>query len=81
MFLSNRDIFHVSTIHKPPTVSITVRADEHVIPTHHPLAHLPRLPVKSPVLETIAPLPAHPVLGVLILIPELHRDSVIREGK
>lgn len=36
---------------------------------------------KRPVLNPIAPLPFHIIVQILILVPELHCNSVIREGK
>jgi hypothetical protein len=64
---------HVNSIFEP-TLGL---ADLDVVTTHLPLAHLAILG-KSPVFETITP---HPFsgLGVLELIPELHRDLVIAE--
>lgn len=81
MLLSNLNILHIHTIHKPSALSIPVRAEKDVVPTHHPLAHLPRLPIKGPVLEAIAPLPAHSIFRILKLVPELHGNAIIGEGE
>ena len=53
--------------------------DLDVVTTHLSLAHLAVLG-KSPIFETIT---SHPLacLGVLKLVPELHGDLVIAEGK
>lgn len=81
MLLANRDRVHVDTIHKPAALAIAVRSNQQVIATHHALAHLARVASKGPVLQSVAPLPLHPVLGILELVPELHGDAIVVEGK
>lgn len=65
---------------KPLSLSIPVLSNHDIIPTHHPLLHFPIL-VKRPMLDPIASLPFHFIHGILILIPELHGDSVVLEGE
>lgn len=81
VFLPNLHLFHIHSLHKPSSLSIPIRSKDDVITTHHPLPHFPRLPVKGPVLESIAPFPAHPVIRILVLIPELDGNPIIGEGK
>jgi hypothetical protein len=51
-----------------------------IIPTHLPLAH-PTILRERPVFETIASLPFHSVVLVLVLIPELDRYLIVRESE
>lgn len=44
--------------------------DLDIITAHLTLAHL-AIFRERPILETVTPLPLHPIVGVLILIPEL----------
>lgn len=81
MLLANVSLLHIDAVDKPSALAIPVRTEHDVIPAHHPLAHLARLPIKSPVLEAIAPLPAHAVIRILILVPELDCNAVVGEGK
>lgn len=78
--LPNRNILNIHSIDKPPPLPIPSNPKHHVIPRHHPLPHL-TLTVKCPIFQTIAPLPLHPVLCILIFVPELHGDAVIGEGE
>jgi hypothetical protein len=71
----------VNSINEPSAVTVPVRSKYQVIPAHHPLAHLASFPVKCPILKAVAALPAHPIFYVLILVPELHGNTVIRESK
>lgn len=81
MLLTNRYVFNVNSINKPPSFSVPVRPQNQVITTHHSFSHLPRFLVKGPVLEAVAALPAHLIFNILVFIPELHRNTVISEGK
>ena len=81
MLFPDPNILHINTIYKPSSIAIPIRTKKNIIPTHHPLTHLPGLTIKSPVLEAIAPLPAHPIISILILVPELDSDAIIGEGE
>lgn len=48
--------------------------------THLPLPHPPILR-KRPVFQPVTPFPFHPIVGVLVLIPELDGDLVVRESE
>lgn len=74
MLLPNPDPIHPLPIYKPPLPF----PNPHIIPAHHPLAHLP-LRVERPVLEPVAALPPHPLVRVPVLVPELHRDRGVPE--
>lgn len=80
MLLTNKNIVHVNLISKPSPLTITFRSDQDIISTHHTFAHLSRL-IKSPVFQSIAPLPAHSIFRILKLIPKLHSNAIIPEGK
>lgn len=54
--------------------------DGHIIAAHHAFAHNARV-VKCPILESITSLPLGSVLGILILVPELDGNLVVRKGK
>ena len=81
MFLTDRDIVYIHSIDKPAPLTISVRAEKQIIPTHHALAHLPRLMIESPIFQTIASLPSHAIIRILILIPELNRDPIVPESE
>lgn len=81
MFLTDRDLIYIHPVNKPAPLAIPVRAEKQIIPTHHTLAHLPRLTIKSPILQTIASLPSHPIIRILILIPELNRDPIVPKSE
>jgi hypothetical protein len=72
---------NVNPINEPSPFTVPIWSKQQVIPAHHPLAHLARFPFIRPILEAVAALPAHPIFCVLILVPELHRNAVIRESK
>ena len=91
MSLTDIHLVHVHPIFEPssyPEISrgivpytcsrLTRLLDLNIITTHLPLAHLPIL-CKRPILQTITPLPLHPIMRILILIPELDRDLVLEE--
>jgi len=59
-------------------IGLTRLLDLNIVTTHLSLAHLPIL-CKRPILETITPLPLHPIMRILILVPELDRDLILRE--
>lgn len=76
--LPNSNILNIHSIHKPPPLPIPFNPKHHVIPRHHPLPHF-TFTIKRPILQPITPLPFHPILCILILVPELHGDAVIGE--
>jgi hypothetical protein len=51
-----------------------------VVAAHLALPHSPIFS-KRPVLEAITPLPLHPILRILILVPKLNRNLVVRKSK
>lgn len=81
MFWADGDFIYVNALNKPASLAIAVRSEEQVITAHHTLAHFPRFSIKSPILQSIAPLPTHSVSRVLVFIPELHGDAIITERK
>lgn len=81
MFLTDWDSIYINSVNKPAPLTVPVRAEEQVIAAHHALAHLPRLTIKGPILQAIAPLPSHSIIRILILIPKLDRDPIIPESE
>lgn len=77
VFRSDVHSIHIFYPFMEPSLSLS---DLHIIPAHHPFLHTPIL-CKRPILQPIAPLPLHPIFGVLILIPELDGDFVSGEGE
>lgn len=67
---------HIHPIDKPPLLL----RDLDIIPTHLSLPH-PPVSRKSPVLKPVASLPLHSIRAILILIPELHGNLVVRESE
>lgn len=80
MLLPNVHLIHINAVNKPSPLSIPVRSQQNIIPAHHPLTHL-ALAIKSPVLKPVTALPTHPVLHVLILVPELYSNAILGKGK
>ena len=76
MSLSNVNSVHIHPVHEPP---VSLRNLD-IIPAHLPLSHAAILR-KRPVLEAITTLPLHSVISVLVLIPELDSDLVVRESE
>lgn len=76
MLLSDLNLIHIHALPEPPLPLCELD----VVPTHHALPH-PAVGRKRPVLQPIAPLPLHPVVRVLVLVPELHGDAVVAEGE
>lgn len=77
MLLRNSHLIHIfHIICKPPSLL----PNKDIIPTHLSLPHN-ALFIVRPILQAIAPLPLHPVVSILILVPELHGDLVVREGE
>lgn len=74
MSLRNRHLVHVHTLLEPPILLLQLD----VVPTHLTLPHYAILP-KRPILKTITSLPLHAVVGIPILVPELHGNLVVRE--
>ena len=54
---------------------IPIGPKNNIIATHHPSLHLPLL-IKRPMLNPITPFPPHLILGIAVLIPELHGDLI-----
>lgn len=54
--------------------------DLNIVPAHLPLAHA-AIFRESPVFEAITTLPLHSIVAVLILIPELHCNLVVRKSE
>lgn len=71
MLRTNLHRIHIHALFEPALLGRNL----HVVPAHLPL-RVPPVGRKRPVLEPVAPLPLHPVVGVLVLVPELHRDLV-----
>lgn len=76
MLLADINSININTILEPPLALL----NQHIIPAHHPLPH-PPIGRKSPILEPITALPAHTVMCILVLIPELHSNLVVRKRK
>lgn len=76
MRLVDMHSIHIHPIDKPPLLL----RDLDIIPTHLSLPHLP-VSRKSPILKPIAPLPLHPIRAILVLVPKLHGNLVIRESE
>ena len=74
MSFRNRHLIHIHTLLKPPILLLQVD----VVPTHLTFPHYAILP-KCPILKTITSLPLHAVVGIPILVPELHGNLVVRE--
>lgn len=63
---------------------ISINTQQHIIPTHHPLPHLPgflALGRKRPVFQPITSLPLHVVVGIFIFIEKLHGDLIRGKGE
>ena len=74
----NMHLINIHPIYKPPPLTIPISSQNQVIPRHHPFPHLPVL-VERPVLQPVAPLPLPSIFSILILVPELHSDTVLSE--
>lgn len=72
MLLRNLHRINIHPILIPPLLLTNLN----IIPTHHPLPHNTIL-IERPILEPIAALPLHPIMGILILVPELNGDLII----
>lgn len=75
MLLRDVDRVHVLHIIREPPLR-----DLDIIAAHLPLPH-PTIFGESPVFQAVTTLPLHAVVFVLVLIPELHGDTVSREGE
>jgi len=74
-----RDVYRINifnVLSKPP---LTVLQND-IVPAHLPLPHSPVLG-EGPVFKAIASLPLQAVTGILILVPKLHGDLVVRESE
>lgn len=76
MLLPNLHSININPVPKPPPLLPNLN----IIPTHLPFPHPPILS-KSPVLKPIAALPLHPIVGILVLVPELDGNFVVRESE
>jgi len=76
MLLLDINSIDINSILKPALSSL----DLNIIPTHLPFPH-PAILSKRPVLEAITPLPLHPIVFVLVLIPELDSDFIVHESE
>lgn len=76
MLLPNHHSININPIPKPPPLLPNLN----IVPTHLPLPHPPILS-KSPILKPVASLPLHSIVGILILVPELHGNLVVRESE
>jgi hypothetical protein len=81
VLLGDDGILDIGPLDKPPALSVAIGPQEDIIPRHLALPHLSRLVVKSPVFQSVATLPFHLVIGILVLVPELHGNAVVGEGK
>lgn len=81
MFVTDRDIIYIDSVHKPAPLTIPVRAKQQIVAAHHSLAHLSRLMIKGPILQAIASLPSHFIIRILVLVPELNRDPIIPKSE
>ncbi|PPJ51943.1 hypothetical protein CBER1_09686 [Cercospora berteroae] len=71
MLLPNLHRINIDPLLGPPLLLLNFN----IIPTHLPLPHDPLI-IKRPILQAIAPLPLHPIILILILIPKLHRNTI-----
>lgn len=76
MLLPNLHPVDIHTVPKPP---ITL-SNLYIIPAHHTLPH-PAILREGPILQAIATLPLHPVVGILVLVPELDSDLVVAKSE
>ena len=76
MLLRDIDSIDIDSILEPALFG----RDLNIIPTHLPLTH-PAILCKCPVLEAITTLPLRSIMLVLVLIPELDCDLVVRESE
>lgn len=65
---------------KPSSLSISVLSNVDVVPAHHPFLH-DSIRIKRPMFDPIASFPLHAIKRILILVPKLHSDLVVSEGK
>lgn len=76
MLLPNLYLVDLNAVLEPPLLF----SNFDIVPTHHPLPH-PAVLRERPIFQAIAALPLHPVLFVLVLIPELNRDPAVLESE
>jgi hypothetical protein len=76
MLLTDSHLVHIHTLYEPSLALLKL----HVIAAHMPLPHSPILS-ECPILKPVTSLPLQTVLLILILIPELDRNLVCREGE
>lgn len=70
--LPQHHLVHIHALPKPPPFLPNL----HIIPTHHPLLHLPILR-ERPMFDPVAAFPAQRIMSIAVFIPELHRDLVL----
>lgn len=76
MLLRDLDSIDIHSILEPALFD----RDLNIITAHLPLAHA-AIFRESPVFEAITTLPLHSIVAVLILIPELHCNLVVRKSE
>lgn len=76
MLLTNVDGVNIYALAEPPLLF----CDLDIVAAHLSLPHS-AVCRKGPVLKPVTPLPFHPVVCILILVPELDGDLVIPEGE
>jgi len=76
MFFADLNIVDVDAILEPPPFLTNLD----IVAAHLALPH-PAVLRKRPVFKAIASLPLHTILRILVLIPELNSDLVLRERK
>lgn len=74
VFFTDRHLVHIHSFYEPPLALCQLD----IVTTHLSLPHSSILR-KRPIFETIAALPLHTILHVLILVPKLDRDLVCCE--
>ncbi len=50
MLPADKDVTDINPVDEPTLFAIPVCAENQIITAHHALAHLPSLPIKSPIL-------------------------------
>jgi hypothetical protein len=76
MLLGNIDSINIHSLLEPALLG----QDVNIVPTHLPLAHAAVF-CERPILEAVTTLPLHIIMTVLVLVPELHGDLVVRESE
>ena len=74
VLLGNLDRVHVYAVFIPPLLLTNL----HIIPAHLSLPHA-AVVGERPIFEPVTPLPLHPVVHILIFIPKLDCNLVVRK--